>query len=224
MLGGGGGAGRVSIYYGWNQFTGQYFATGGSSNYENGGAGTVYLQKVPINMTAEFSPNRTLYLSNKNKYPRDRVLDIRASYEDMTKAPAVAWVTLTSSYQDTNFEIDELQVYEGARLAVVNPKKPRDMVNMTFGNLKGDRSGQFYIGFNQSMLSKESPLLMGFAVYPGGVVSLQGNLTVSGVRMVLDGVLENCENIVVEKNGVVDMKDMIDSSGNPTRVSNRLLQ
>ena len=173
-------------------------------------------------MTAEFSPNRTLYVSNKNKYPRNRVLDIRASYEDMTKAPAVAWVTLTSSYEDTNFEIDELQVYEGARLAVVNPDRPRDMVRMTLGNLKGDRTGQFFIGFNQSMLSKESPLLMGLAVYPGGVVSLQGNLTVSSVRMVLDGVLENCQNIVVEKNGVVDMKDMIDSYGKSTRVSRNI--
>lgn len=171
-------------------------------------------------MTAEFSPNRTLYLSNNNKYPRNRVLDIRASYEDMTKAPTVAWVTLTDSYEDTNFEIDELQVYGGAWLAIVNPDKPRDKVDMTYGNLKGDRSGQLFIGFNQSMLSRESPLLMGLAVYPGGVVSLQGNLTVSGVRMVLDGVLENCQNIVVETNGIVDMKDMIDSHGNPTRVSN----
>ena len=218
LVGGAGGAGRISIYYGLNQFTGMYVAAGGSSNYENGGPGTVYLQKVPVNLTAEFSPNRTLYVSNNNKYPRNRVLDIRNAYEDLAKAPSVAWVTLTSSYEDTNFEIDELQVYGGARLAVVNPKRPRAAVNITFGNLKGDRSGQFFIGFNQSMLSKESPLLMGFAVYPGGVVSLQGNLTVSGVRMVLDGVLENCQNIVVEKNGVVDMKDMIDTLGTPTRV------
>ena len=183
----------------------------------------MYLQKVPINETAEFSANRTLFVSNNNKYPRDRALDIRASYENMAKAPAAAWVTLTSSYEDTNFEIDELQVYGGARLAIVNPQRPKDKVNITFGNLKGDRSGQLFIGFNQSMLSKESPLLMGLAVYPGGVVSLQGNLTVSGVRMVLDGVLENCENIVVEKNGVVDMKDMIDTAGNSTRVRKSLV-
>lgn len=172
-----------------------------------------------MNSTAAFTPNRTLYLSNNNKYPRNRVLDIRASYESMVKAPAVAWVTLTSSYEDTNFEIDELQVYGGAWLAIVNPKRPRDEVKITFGNLKGDRTGQLFIGFNQSMLSKESPLLMGLAVYPGGVVSLQGNLTVSGVRMVLDGVLENCQNIVIEENGIVDMKDMIDSKGQPRRVS-----
>ena len=219
FAGGGGGAGRVSIYYGLNQFTGQYSAAGGASTYENGGPGTVYLQKTQINMSAPFTPNRTLYLNNKNRYPRNRVLDLRATYKNMESAPAIGWLTNTDSQEDVNLEIDELQVYGGAKLAIVNPMKPESRVKITLGNLKGDRSGQLYIGFNQSLLSKESPLLMGLAVYPGGVVSLQGNLTVSGVRMVLDGVLENCQNIVVEKNGIVDMKDMVDIKGRATRVS-----
>ena len=178
----------------------------------------MYLEKFPINSSLPFTPNRTLYANNKNKYPRDRFFDIRETYMNMSNAPAVAWVTLTNSFKDVNLEIDELQVYGGARLAMVNPKQPLSQVNITFGNLKGDRSGQLFIGRNQSLLSKDSPLLMGLAVYPGGKVSLQGNLTVAGVRMVLDGVLENCENIVVEKNGLVEMKDMMDRNENPTRV------
>lgn len=159
-----------------------------------------------------------MYLNNDNKYPRDRVFDIRNTYQDMTKAPSVAWLTLANIQGDVKLEIDELQVYGGARLAIVNPKKPKNKINIELGNLRGDKTGQLFVGFNQSLLSKESPLLMGLAVYPGATVSLQGNLSVSGVRMVLDGVLENCENIVVEKNGIVDMKDMIDLKGKPTRV------
>ncbi len=179
----------------------------------------MYLQKTQINMSAAFTPNRTLYLNNNNKYPRDRVNDIRATYKNLEEAPSVGWLTLGDSEEDRNLEIDEIQVYGGARVAFVNTANPEGRINVTLGNIKGDRSGQFFIGFNQSLLSKESPLLMGLAVYPGGVVSLQGNLTVSGVRMVLDGVLENCENIVVEKHGIVDMKDMIDIRGNATRVT-----
>ena len=208
----------MSIYYGINQYTGQYFGSGGSSVMEHGGPGTFYLEKVIINASAPFKPNRTIYINNENKYPQNPGLDLRSTYTDMKQAPSVGWLTLSDTYEDRNVVIDELQIFGGARLAFVNPALPRSRVNLTLGNLKGDRTGKLHVGFNQSMLSLESPLLMDLAVYPGGTASLQGTLLVSGVRLVLDGVLENCESITVKENGVVEMKDMIDISGQPTRV------
>lgn len=47
--GGGGAAGRIAVYYRENHFLGQFFATGGNSNFEPGGPGTVYLESVPGN-------------------------------------------------------------------------------------------------------------------------------------------------------------------------------
>lgn len=47
--GGGGAAGRIALYYRENHFLGQFLAVGGSSRYEPGSAGTVYLEDVPGN-------------------------------------------------------------------------------------------------------------------------------------------------------------------------------
>lgn len=47
--GGGGAAGRIALYYRENHFLGQFVAFGGSSRYEPGSAGTVYLESVPGN-------------------------------------------------------------------------------------------------------------------------------------------------------------------------------
>jgi hypothetical protein len=47
VYGGGGAAGRISIYYRENHFLGKFLAFGGSSRFEDGGPGTVYLDHVP---------------------------------------------------------------------------------------------------------------------------------------------------------------------------------
>ena len=234
QFGGGGAAGRISVYSKHNNYLGQFLAIGGASNVEPGGAGTVYLERITQNDTdrievlahrnfftnsSEFrSQNRTLYVNAHGRIPRDSHRNMSSSFNDFTqRASARTWVTLGSS--EENVTLSELQLFGGAQVLFIIPRKPKQPLSIIVSRMQGDRKGQLFIGYNQSFLSLESHLPFNMVIYQGGVTTMQGELLVAGVTVDVDGILEKCQNITVADRGVVIMKEMYDYRGRPTKVS-----
>lgn len=52
------------------------------------------------------------------------------------------WLTLDDNDLETNgtdVELDELQLYRGAQLAIVNPLKTKARISIVIGQMQGDR-------------------------------------------------------------------------------------
>ena len=246
--GGGGAAGRVAVYYRENHFLGQFLAVGGSSSYEPGGPGTVYLEMVcgvngtykgdPIDVAAESGwiddedievngtklvQNRTLYINAMGKLPRSPSQDLSSSYTSYrTSGESRIWVLLedtVSAANESDVQLEELHLYGGAQLLFVKPASPTSQISIVIGKMEGDKSGRLHVGFNQSLLMHHSYLPSNLVIYPGGNTSLRGELRVAGVTVDAQGELNNCENITVSDGGVVHMKEMINNQGKPTKVT-----
>ena len=230
---GGGAGGRISIYTAANNYIGQYQALGGESNIEPGGTGTVYLERITQNATdnievlahrnvyrneTEFDiQNRTLYINAYGRLPRYPDRNLSSSFDDFTQnASARTWLTLDP--EDDNIKLSELQIYGGAQVLFIIPQKPRHPLSITITRMQGDRTGSFFIGYNQSFLSLESYLPFNMVIYQGGVTTMQGELLVAGVTVDVDGILQKCQNITIADRGVVKMKEMYDFRGRSTKV------
>lgn len=230
---GGGAGGRISIYTTTNNYIGQYQALGGDSNYEQGGAGTVYLERITKNSSdnievlahhneynneTEFEiQNRTLYVNAYGRGSREPGRNLSSSFSDFTqKGSARTWVTLDP--KDNNIKLNELQIYGKAQVLFIAPQEPKHPLSISITRMQGDRSGAFFIGYNQSFLSLESYLPFNMVIYQGGVTTMQGELLVAGVTVDVDGILQNCENITIADRGVVKMKEMYDFRGQSTKV------
>ena len=166
--GGGGGAGRISLYYRENHFLGRFLATGGASPYEPGGPGTVFVENVPgMNATyghdriddaahAErplideeitngtvWARNRTLYANAMGRIPRTPGANLSHSYSDFSQGGSSRiWLTLDEEdlvSNGTDLELDELQLYGGAQLAVINPGDTKTRISIVIGQMEGDR-------------------------------------------------------------------------------------
>ena len=231
---GGGAGGRISVYTTANNYIGVYQAFGGESNIEPGGAGTVYLERITHNVTydiegfahrnvysneTEFEiQNRTLYVNAYGRRPLDPDRNLSASFSDYTKrASARTWVILDPG--DEKIKLNELQIYGGAQVLFIVPQMPNRPLSITLTRMQGDRSGSFFIGYNQSFLSLESYLPFNMVIYQGGVTTMQGELLVAGVTVDVDGILQKCQNITIADGGVVKMKEMYDFRGRSTKVS-----
>lgn len=230
---GGGAGGRIGIYTTTNNYIGQYQAFGGNSNIEPGGAGTVYLERITknssdnievlanrneyINETEFEIQNRTLYINAYGRGPRQPGRNLSSSFGDFTqRGSARTWLTLDP--KDDNIKLSELQIYGKAQVLFVIPQEPKHPLSITITRMQGDRSGAFFIGYNQSFLSLESYLPFNMVIYQGGVTTMQGELLVAGVTVDVDGILQNCENITIADRGVVKMKEMYDFRGRSTKV------
>ena len=231
---GGGAGGRVSIYTTANNYIGQYKAIGGESNIESGGAGTVYIERITQNATEnieilahrnvysnakEFEiQNRTLYINAYGRLPRDPNRNLSSSFNDFTTgASARTWLTLDP--KDNDIKLSELQIFGGAQVLFIIPRKPRHPLSISVTRMQGDRSGSFFIGYNQSFLSLKSYLPFNMVIYQGGVTTMQGELLVAGVTVDVDGILQKCQNITIADRGIVKMKEMYDFRGRATKVS-----
>ena len=166
--GGGGGAGRICLYYRENHFLGRYLATGGESSFEPGGPGTVFIENVPgMNATygndrideaahaerpvinkentngTDWIRNRTLYANAMGRIPRSPGANLSASYSDFSRGGSSrVWLTLDEAdllFNGTDLELDELQLYGGAQLAVINPENTNAAISIVIGQMEGDR-------------------------------------------------------------------------------------
>lgn len=230
---GGGAGGRISVYTTTNNYIGQYLAVGGESTVEPGGAGTVYIERITKNATDNFEvlvhrntysndtefeiQNRTLYVNARGRRPRDPNRNLSSSFDDFTqKGSARTWLTIDSA--DGDIKLNELQIYGGAQVLFITSKTPRHPLFITITRMQGDRTGMFFIGYNQSFLSLESHLPFNMVIYQGGVTTMQGELLVAGVTVDVDGILQKCQNITIADFGEVKMKEMYDFRGKSTRV------
>lgn len=166
--GGGGGAGRISLYYRENHFLGRVLAQGGASSYEPGGPGTVFLENVPgMNATyghdriddaahaarpfideevangTKWMRNRTLYANGMGRIPRSPGANLSASYGDFSRGGSSRiWLILDEDdlvSNGTDLDLDELQLYGGAQLAVINPSNTKARISIVIGQMQGDR-------------------------------------------------------------------------------------
>ena len=107
--GGGGGGGRVALYYVYDFFVGTFKSAGGTggSGGENGGPGTIYVHKLPVENEdlSKFVSNRTLFIDNHNRAPNDPLRNLTDFYNDFTLGSAVAWI-IPSDYPDFVFDLD----------------------------------------------------------------------------------------------------------------------
>ena len=238
----------MAIYYRENHFLGQFLAAGGSSSYEPGAAGTVYLENIrrvngtyksdPIDVAAEskwisnrdfvfnttkVAQNRTLYINAMGKLPRSPSEDLSSSYAMYsTKGESRTWILLEDKdllSNESDIQLEELHLYGGAQLLFVKPSSPRSRISIVVGKAEGDKSGRMHIGFNQSLLMHHSYLPADMVIYRGGKTSLKGTLRVAGVTVDAQGELNDCQNITVSDGGAVHMKEMINNEGKPTKVS-----
>ncbi|XP_077861760.1 LOW QUALITY PROTEIN: uncharacterized protein LOC100369350 [Saccoglossus kowalevskii] len=243
--GGGGGGGRIAVYYTANHFIGDFFAYGGDSGYEPGGAGTVYLHKLlasndsilldgtspealishDSNVTSELT-NRTLYINNIGRYPRDMLRNLTSIYQDLELGSTLTWITPGEPSHDNeqshhyteHIQIDELHIYGGGHVGFVFPERPMDSLDIRLGTVFGDRTGRLHVGYNQSYFSAHSAMPMDMFVYQRGLAVLHGELKVDGVTVNVEGVLENLENISISDGGKLYMHEMINIDGEPTEM------
>ena len=248
--GGGGGAGRICLYYRENHFLGRFLGFGGTSSIEPGGPGTVFLENIPgMNATygherideaahaervlldenvvngTQWVRNRTLYANAMGRKPQSPDANLSSSYRDFSVGGSSrVWLILDDEDLEANgtdVELDELQLYGGAQLAIINPANTKAYISIVIGQMEGDRTGRIHLGFNQTFLSLQSYLPMDMIIYQGGLTTMQGELLVAGVTVEIDGVLRRCQNITVVDDGVIRMKEMYDLEGKPTEVKAR---
>ena len=223
---------KSQINFGYWKFAGDFEAVGGSSNFEPGGPGTIYLHKLqPLNGTVlldatsdearithdsnvtEPLTNRTLYINNRGRSPRDKGRNITDGFADYASVSTILWLMPTERARidvvrnepSHNFTediiLDELHIYGGAQIAYLDPEQHHDSLSVRIGSISGDRTGKMLIGFNQTFYASRAHFPMDVDVYRGGSATLHGELKVAGVRVNVEGVLENAENVTVADGG-----------------------
>lgn len=120
----------------------------------------------------------------------------------------MAWI-IPSIYPDyvvetkneTQIILEELQIYAQAQMALLLPSDTKSRIALLVDAIDGDRTGHIHIGFNQSLYIGTGKLPNDLSVYHGGEVTLQGELRVAGVDVMIEGVMKNVENLTVVDEG-----------------------
>jgi hypothetical protein len=86
-------------------------------------------------------------------------------------------------------------------MAILNPTNTKSRMDLSVEAIDGDRSGHVHIGFNQSLYIGTGKLPNDLSVYHSGEVTLQGELRVAGVNVMIEGVMKNVENLTVVDEG-----------------------
>ena len=158
--GGGGAGGRIAVYFAENStYTGYFRAMGGTSQFEVGGAGTIFLYHL-------VHTHRTLLLDNGGHQPlKNRIQD----YSDLSQDGCRTWILPVSgrhmfANSSHQFHFEELQIYGGAHLAILtDPINTK--VSFFFKHMIGDRTGTIHIANNQVMDLKRHFLDLPFTPY-----------------------------------------------------------
>lgn len=185
----------------------------GGTQAEPGGPGTIYLYKLPLldssgKVPAGFITNRTLHVDNQNQGPKDPFRNLTSAYTRYNQSSAMTWL-IPSGYPSfvpeiqstTEITLDELQIFRQAQLAILNPSNPTQRINISVVMIKGDRSGHLHVGFNQSLWIGSGQIPNHLSLYHGADTTLQGELRVAGVNVMVEGVVNNVENLTVVDGG-----------------------
>lgn len=198
-LGGGGSGGRIAVYFQKNETFSSfsYRAHGGmgESNYEVGGAGTVFLYHL-------YHEHRTLLIDNNGQ----SALNKHMTYTQLDREGGKAWVMSESGIHkfadsQSKFHFEELQIYGKAHFGFW----PSNESNITlhFRDMIGDRSGMVHVGPNQDLELQREEIDLPFSVYvhKDGHLGLAPTLFVHGVEIILRGTLSHVRNITMHHRG-----------------------
>ena len=205
-------------------FSGHFVNIGGSGGHsaEPGGAGTMYFHRIPDytetgEIPAEFLENRTLHINNRGQEPVDPDRNLTSLYSNYAEASGVT-LLFPGDYPDsvkvptklanpeTDITLDYLQIYQKVQLAMVASRDSKDytnIVNLTTGEMEGDRTGKLHIGFNQTLYIGTGQLVTDVTLYHGSTTTLQGELRAAGITVIVEGVVDSVENITIVDGGKI---------------------
>ncbi|PIK55158.1 hypothetical protein BSL78_07888 [Apostichopus japonicus] len=221
---GGGAGGRIALNF-WNNETSNGFkfeSHGGlpDGDWEGGGPGTVF-------MYHEEHEHRTLYIENGEINPLDKIIDWSNVEEDGCRA----WILPVSGTHELAggnnvYYFEELQIYDGAHLAVVPPGEALFVVDamglssrmdvsflaaestewevtIFFRHMIGDRTGAIHIADKQEMDLERPEIDLPFStyVYHDGHLGLAPNTVVHGVEIFNAGLLSHIVNLTLHHGG-----------------------
>lgn len=198
------------------------------SDYEPGGSGMVYLHQLqPVNGSqlldgtspearithdsnvTEPLTNRTLYLNNLGRLPREALRNLTDFYGSVNNIGSVTWLepsevahivkerNTPSHEYDDDVIIDELHLYGGAELGYVRPSQPQSGISLRLGTINGDYSARMMVGYNQTLYVSKAHFPLNVDIYRGGRSSLYGELDIKKVTFNVEGVLTNVENVSI---------------------------
>ena len=194
----------------------------GGTKSEPGGAGPIYLHKVPDyadngDIPGDFVENRTLHVNNNDQEPIKPSRNLTRTYENYSEASGVTFI-FPGDYPDdvdvgteigdttTDITLDYLQIYRKTQLAMVvstNGSDYNKLVNLTTEAMEGDRSGHLHIGYNQTLYIGTGQIPTNVSLYHGSTTTLQGELRAAGVTVTIEGVVASVENITIVDGGKI---------------------
>ncbi|XP_033640829.1 uncharacterized protein LOC117301055 [Asterias rubens] len=235
---GGGAGGRVALYFMQNDTANgfKYESHGGApgidcEDCEGGGPGTVFLYHL-------YHDHRTLFLENAGFVPRTKAID----WDNLNKDGCRAWILPFSGSHgfaggSNEFHFEELQIYDGAHMAVlatngsqgnvnlidelnnglvVAPSRPR-LVTLFFQHMIGDRSGTIHVGDLQEMDLEREEIDLPFSVhvYYDGHLGLAPKTVVHGVEVHMAGLLSHIQNLTLHHGGYMWLQHGGRTTGSP---------
>jgi hypothetical protein len=201
-----------TFFYSFICFSGTFKSAGGEggSNAEDGGPGTIYVHLLPINPDdlSSFVSNRTLFIDNHDRSPKDPFRNLTQFYSNYSMGSGVAWMIpadypdfVVESKESKDMIFEEIQIYRSAVIAMVKPDDTTFRIDLRVAVIDGDKSGHIQIGYNQSFYIESGQLPNHLSIYHGGEVTLQGELRVAGVDVMIEGNMKNVENLTVIAEG-----------------------
>ena len=235
---GGGAGGRLALYFKRNDTANgfKYESHGGApgsdcDECEGGGPGTIFLYHL-------LQDHRTLFLENAGFLPRTKAID----WDNLREDGCRAWILPFSGTHNfaggkNMFHFEELQIYDGAHMAVlvsnnsgdgmnlfdkfsdgmtVASSKPR-LVTIFFRYMIGDRSGTIHVGDRQEMDLERDEIDLPFSVhvYYDGHLGLAPKTVVHGVEIHMAGLLSHIQNLTLHHGGYMWLQHSGRTTGNP---------
>jgi hypothetical protein len=206
--GGGGGGGRIALAFNTNAtFLGQLNAFGGvaSNGAGTGGAGTVFTHQRSTNASSEY---QSLVINNNNNPNQPLLTYTIRNFNDSSSGPGITWLSPPSN--QGQLVLDELQVFGGAHIVVLQPvivtntsTNTSAFTYLAFLYLLGDRTGTVHVGMGQFLDLQRDTIDLPFNlhVYSGGIVALATQTKVYGITIIVEGVLSSIMHLVLHHNG-----------------------
>ena len=165
----------------------------------------------------DFVENRTLHVNNKGQKPVDPERNLTDSYKVPAEASCVTLlfpgdypesIEVASKVMNpkTDITLDYLMIYRDVQLAMIAStvnNEYANLVNLTTGEMVGDRTGRLHIGYNQTLYIGTGQLSTDVSLYHGSTTTLQGELRAAGITVTVEGIVDRVENITIVDGGKI---------------------
>ncbi|XP_070535280.1 uncharacterized protein [Ptychodera flava] len=178
----------------------------GSSSYEVGGSGTVYLEKRVLD-TGEVI-HKTLKVDNNGLgYPRAANYDhgdlrdlLNGDYVDISRSGGITWLWHHSDV----YIFDEVHIHGKAHVAILTNTSTQEVL-VRGGKMFGDRTGVLHVGQQQTFGFDwvDIYIPVNTQVYRYGHLELPRRAVMRDVWMEVNGTLSDIEDFTVESGGLL---------------------